>query len=55
MVHRALQYPEVRARRVGKLDEDVCHMEELKWKENVQCVSGIFSSVQQVPGFGQHL
>lgn len=38
VVHGALQHPEVRARRVGKLDEDVRHVEELERKEPCQCV-----------------
>lgn len=44
MVHGALQHPEVRARRVGKLDEDVGHVEELKRGKNVN-VSGAEDNV----------
>lgn len=29
-VGRSLQHPEVRTRGIGKFDEDICHVEELK-------------------------
>lgn len=31
-VGRSLQHPEVRTRGIGKFDEDICHVEELKEK-----------------------
>lgn len=29
-ISRSLQHPEVRTRGIGKLDQDICYMEELK-------------------------
>lgn len=36
IVYGALQHPEVRTRGISKLDEDICHMEELKHTEQAK-------------------